>query len=387
MKFKKAFTIVELLFVVIIVSLLIPLVIEIYGSIQKQKQEIDVKQQLLFQGYELLEKMNILMQNYTIDYEEYFNRTMVGCSSNERWIDFVWNVNSSGYCTNFTTYGNGNPIDPSRPWYHKLYYLSRNNTSIGNYYSTKYRTDLKKWSQSFGQYQWIFYDVKNDTDIDGELYGDSDDEDLWRVKISWLDAIQHSTWVQELYLISLDGKERLFFRRKLVDQQHFTGLSIDNTRPYTTWEQLYTIQMLRLKGFDAGTKHTFDDTIGTSNPGIYDGYIDTRACDVSQWFIGHGQPVGGVYSGYYLPNSSDDCWVDFPPSTISLQTWNFSLYPTHNPKYAWALSGYQIHPYIGIYTYHVVYLPAWKKLFYNEIADFFLPLKTTLNIKSTYFWW
>ena len=84
MKFKKAFTIVELLFVVIIVSLLIPLVIEIYGSIQKQKQEIDVKQQLLFQGYELFEKMNILMQNYTIDYEEYFNRTMVGCSSNER---------------------------------------------------------------------------------------------------------------------------------------------------------------------------------------------------------------------------------------------------------------------------------------------------------------
>ena len=40
--------------------------------------------------------------------------------------------------------------------------------------------------------------------------------------------------------------------------------------------------MLRLKGFDAGTKHTFDDANGDTNPGIYDGYIDTRACDVSQ---------------------------------------------------------------------------------------------------------
>jgi len=32
--------------------------------------------------------------------------------------------------------------------------------------------------QSYGQYAKLFYDVKRDTDRDGSLVGDSDDEDL-----------------------------------------------------------------------------------------------------------------------------------------------------------------------------------------------------------------
>ena len=73
----KAFTIVELLVVIIIISLLIPMIFSIYGGIQKQKTEIDIKQKILLQSYELFERINVLMQNYTIDYEEYFNRSMV----------------------------------------------------------------------------------------------------------------------------------------------------------------------------------------------------------------------------------------------------------------------------------------------------------------------
>ncbi|MCR5411682.1 MAG: hypothetical protein K6E76_01470 [Patescibacteria group bacterium] len=45
---------------------------------------------------------------------------------------------------------------------------------------------------------------------------------------------------------------------------------------------------MRLKGFDAGTKHTFNDTDGNTNPGIYDGYIDTWTCDASLGFKGQG---------------------------------------------------------------------------------------------------
>ncbi|MEI6672857.1 MAG: hypothetical protein WCL02_06075 [bacterium] len=50
----------------------------------------------------------------------------------------------------------------------------------------------------------------------------------------------------------------------------------------TDSEKLYTLQILKLKGFDAGSNHNFD--INTSS-GVYDGKIDTRACDYAQGFI------------------------------------------------------------------------------------------------------
>jgi hypothetical protein len=50
----------------------------------------------MFQGYELFEKINILIKDYTIDYEEYFNRSMVGCKDSSKVGDsFLWDVNNS----------------------------------------------------------------------------------------------------------------------------------------------------------------------------------------------------------------------------------------------------------------------------------------------------
>ncbi|MCR5411681.1 MAG: hypothetical protein K6E76_01465 [Patescibacteria group bacterium] len=46
-----------------------------------------------------------------------------------------------------------------------------------------------------------------------------------------MEAIQNATGIQELYLISLDGKDRLYFRRKLVEQGHLTG-EVNDTREY-----------------------------------------------------------------------------------------------------------------------------------------------------------
>ncbi|MDR3168726.1 MAG: hypothetical protein LBU27_03040 [Candidatus Peribacteria bacterium] len=95
--------------------------------------------------------------------------------------------------------------------------------------------------------------------------------------------VNATTGIQELYLISQDGKSRLFFRRNLV----MTGDFDDDNLANSTGEKLYVIQILRLRGFDAGTKHNFSITEGSSNPGLYDGQIDTWACDYSQGFFGH----------------------------------------------------------------------------------------------------
>ena len=63
MKIKKAFTIVELLFVIIIISLLVPMIFGIISDMHKQKVEIEAKQQVMLQGYQLFEKINVLLQN------------------------------------------------------------------------------------------------------------------------------------------------------------------------------------------------------------------------------------------------------------------------------------------------------------------------------------
>ena len=78
---KYSFTLLELMFVVLIMSLIIPTIFLVYTKMQKLKKEIDIQQQLIQQSYEFVERMNVWMQDYVIDYEEYFNRQMVGCTS------------------------------------------------------------------------------------------------------------------------------------------------------------------------------------------------------------------------------------------------------------------------------------------------------------------
>jgi hypothetical protein len=47
----------------------------------KTKTDIYAKATLVKNTNNVLEKLNIIMKNYTIDYEEYFNRRIVGCDS------------------------------------------------------------------------------------------------------------------------------------------------------------------------------------------------------------------------------------------------------------------------------------------------------------------
>ena len=44
------------------------------------KREFDARNYLLSTTYNMVEKMNILLKDYTIDYEQYFNRRMFGCA-------------------------------------------------------------------------------------------------------------------------------------------------------------------------------------------------------------------------------------------------------------------------------------------------------------------
>ena len=122
--------------------------------------------------------------------------------------------------------------------------------------------------------------MKNDTDgqsvAEGKPkeVGDSDDRDEGTGPI----AIGQPKNVQELYLISHDGTRRLFLRKHLKTFKNLKGeLSTG-----------YTIQMLKLRGFDAGKAHRFD---AEHDNEVYDGQIDTWACDAGQKFSCNGKKI------------------------------------------------------------------------------------------------
>ena len=351
--------------------------IGIYSFLIRSNKEIIARQNAIQQWYELLEKLNILMQDYTVDYEEYFNRQMVWCVNSWgllTWSNFKWNVWLSWYCTEFTAYGNENSTEKWRRWsrinsgYHDIYYCSsdREENQRLSHRVLKREYCWKWWKrQSFGQYAALFTDVKEPTN-------NEDDKNLWQPVMDWLNsvnAIANGDNIQELYLISHDWKSRLFFRRKLTNQ--------------TSGYAQYRIQMLRLRWFDAWQDHNFDST---NIEWLYDWQIDTWACDTSMWFIWSWESVWWAYSGYHLPNDVDDCRIDLTYWSTSIFAWNLNISPINDPILYWSQQERQINPYMKILVVAWVYFPEIfsKSLVGSSIAEFKVPIQTTINMKDFY---
>ena len=218
---------------------------------------------------------------------------MVGCDGNKKGSAFEWAVNASGHCEVFTAYGNENSkLQGENLKEHHLSYCSSDRSSdAGNlllaYSNCKEATFpeglilfYNGGKLSYGQYKQFFWDMKNDTDgqsiAEGKPkeVGDSDDRDEGTGPI----AIGQPKNVQELYLISHDGTRRLFLRKHLKTFKNLKGEISTG----------YTIQMLKLRGFDAGKAHRFD---AEHDNEVYDGQIDTWACDAGQKFSCNGKEI------------------------------------------------------------------------------------------------
>ena len=208
---KYAFTLVELLYVIIIISIIIPCIFGIYSFIIKSNREVSARQAAIQQWYEFFERLNILMQDYTIDYEEYFNRQMVWCVNNWwdllTWVNFERNIWLSWYCTEFTAYWNWNSTNRKEwsdfisTWYHDLYYCSSMDTQTPNWRQLVVEEEncWSVWSiQSYGQYKALFTDVKEWVP---NIVWNWDDEELWRPLSGSIKAIRDSDNIQEIYII------------------------------------------------------------------------------------------------------------------------------------------------------------------------------------------
>lgn len=370
---KKGFTLLEIITATSLFFLMMVAVLSSYTGILRFRYIFQVKANILERTYYMMEKINLLLKDYTIDYDEYFNRTRVGCDS---WYqdNFAWKVWLNWYCDDFTMYGNSSAY-PSISSLHSLYFCSSvaSADSVIKTFPGFSTWCLSTWYQSFGQYKYQFYDQKKDSDDDWSLVNDSDDVDLWK----WPFAIGDTTWVQELYLISPDKKNRVFIRRALLDSWDFNWDGI-------TWENelWYTLQILKLKWFDAWNGHDFDPT---SSSGVYDGKIDTWACDTSQGFVCHWTGVGNdVYSWYHLPQDVNDWWVTLFDKNLTVVNWNIRIYPDKNPDFSWAEESTQISPYFTVFLQTKPYARIWWPRLHDSLPLFGLSLQTTFSLKDNY---
>ena len=336
LKRNKSFTIIELLFVAVVSAMILTVVIMLYIRMIGVKSEIEWKQTLIQSAYGMMERVGVLMQNYTIDYEEYYNRKLHWCGGGMWW--WFWNVDKTWEggtwnCANFTEYGNNS-------------------------------------SYAFGSYATWFWTPWSDG-----IWGTDDDYDAG----DSVDAISDNNNVQELYLISKDKKERLFLRRKFLWTANYSWFEAGNN--YTS-DRLYSIQMLRLRWFDAGKDHNF--TINATN-GAYDGKIDTRACDYSKWFTWSWAALPSPYSNYHLPANSDDCRVDFFPSNLTISSWNLEINPTKDPTLAWDNLDVQMNPYVKINIKAKLFAESWfSKIPSKRLNNYEINLQTMFNIKTNY---
>lgn len=387
---KKGFTLLEVIIAVTSFFLLLAAIINIYTKMIKLKYNIQARTNVTQDSYFVIEKINLLLKDYTIDYEEYFNRKNVGCDAyNNNFIRDVW---TNGYCDLPTGYGNKSNIEQLPSSEHKIYFCSsakhpqspfpynpQEGILEGVFYDTQVQDGAwctNTGQQSFGQYRWQFRDVKNDVDSVLGAWRDDDDENVMK----WPSAIDDATDVQELYLISQDGNSRIFIRRKLIE-------SGDRNNDTITWntdsENRYTLEILKLRWFDAGNKHNFD--VNTSS-GVYDGKIDTRACDYAQGFICSWTEINNIlYPWYNLPQDQNDGWVSLFQKNITISDWNLIISPTKHPQYALAETMVQINPYFTLNITSKLYGQIrQKKLWIQDIDTFQISLQTTFNTKNFY---
>ena len=386
------------------------------------KNDIEARQTVVKMTYNAMEKINTSLQNYTIDYEEYFNRSMVWCAlvnsgwTWTQWNAFAWNVDEAWstiwHCSTFTHYGNSTAYVDNATYIddntqHRLYACSSDGTITTAYVQppTEERLvvwfaptaspdacstnlfDSYQWSADFGAGRWFlqpygeyrtqFIDVKADVD---DKYGrawDDDDTDLGK----WPIAIQDEGRVKELYLISKDKTKRLFFRRTLIATNDWNkNGSIDAAN-----ERLYSLQMLQLRSFDAGANHDFESL---TYSGVYDGKTDTWACDAQAWFICAGSAImqaWGIYENYHLPANENDWWVNITTNDISISDWNIRITPTKDPDFARSDAAQQRNPFITVYLKTTIYwINRSTKLDTTKLDNITYDLQTSFNIKTNY---
>ncbi|NVP17868.1 prepilin-type N-terminal cleavage/methylation domain-containing protein [Candidatus Gracilibacteria bacterium] len=362
---KKAFSLIEIMVGILIVSLVIVSGFQAYSKISIGKIILVENTNIQKDSFYFIEKLfEIIKEGGTLDYEEYFNRTVLGTTFSSGHYDL-----KSG----FGNYGHGGTLETTT--YGGFYYCISNNAiqmpSAGCH--TNFNTDrivtaganrFQNYSgqhQKYGQYSYQFIDYNSNFDSDlgdedgnGVITGDDDDEFLGIGPSAFIAGSD----VKELYLLSGDKKTRTLIRWnvKRDPDAPTTALCNNNGSGALIGANFAgcrgTIEFLKLEGVDWGYDYNSSAADGTQN----DGVIDTWLVDKQFTGLTNIDNSTSIIAG---ATDTDTLWKDLFPTGINVVDFKVYPYPNLDNKYFWKdpSASTNISPYV-ILNFKIK--PSWE---------------------------
>lgn len=389
-KNKKAFTLIEILIGILLVSTVMVSAFQALSSLWIWKIKLIENTQTQKQALYFSEKLfEMIKYGGTIDYEEYFARKvrrnfnlgantipgseyLSGHYEQSTWFgnySWIWRVWTS---TNFGSF--------PASWPANFYYCESwvNLTSSSWWCFTS--SLAGGFPQAYGQYSFQFIDYNSDWDAnwdedsDWDVKGDDDDEFLGE----WPEVFTVWTDVKELYLINGVKRERIFFRYNVsLDQSHpqYPNPSIcttSNSWATYTWSGcLWTIEYLKLEWRDWWMDHVNSSTDDTE----YDWVIDT-------WIISHDF-TGWVDIVAGTDPDKDKYWQKLFPEDINVTEFKVFPHPNIDISRAWKVDdpSRNVAEYVRIQLWM---MPAWKnrKQYRGKAKEY--KVITTINLTDIF---
>lgn len=349
-KLPKAFTLIEIMVWILIVSAVLIWWFQALSSVTIWKsrliQKSDIQKETLYFTQKLFE---MIKKWWTLDYEEYFNRRVIWNNTYSSWHydieSWFWNYWHLWVLWTTTNYGdefyycrswNGSPI-----WVGWCFDDATLNSELTDFEVSW--SHQRYWEYSF---QYVDYNSNYDSDFwdedgDLEIIWDDDDEYLW----DWPLVFNHWEELAELYLISGDKRTRTIFRWNIEDDTDGPPVACTQvwiTNSYT-WSCRWTIEYVVLEWKDRWMDHDLVSSDSTQS----DWVIDT-------WLINNN-----FDQGWSVAWSSSFDWVSLFPESINISEFKVYAYPSKDLSHSWK----NIDDEVNISPYVVLklkILPSWK---------------------------
>ncbi|MBF0913783.1 prepilin-type N-terminal cleavage/methylation domain-containing protein [Candidatus Gracilibacteria bacterium] len=359
--YKKAFTIIEVMISILIISSCLIVGFQLYSMALVSKVKIVEQTNLEKNIFYFSEKLfTLIKKGGTLDYEEYFNRKIIGTeiesghfSKNTGFGNFGYEgvVGTSNFGKGFyyclSGDGEDNKLKPTGCW-EKLN-IDSNIVKEGkkdrNYFGSP---------QRYGQYsfQFIDYNSNHDDDSgdengDGKIIRDDDDEH----KGSGPEVFDAGSDVKELYLLSGDKKKRTLIRWKYFQDEFITDSSKKcSDNPDDKQYCRGTIEFLELEGKDWGLDHNSAVNDDFQNDGVVDTWIISKEFTGGEEIIAGGEQDGGKYRKELFSDDINisDFKISAYPNIDNTKTWNVDLKEQKS---------YLVSPYV---TISMQLKPSWK---------------------------
>jgi hypothetical protein len=371
-KIKKAFTLIEIMVWIIIVSIVLIWWFQALISITvwkaKLMQEINIQKESFYfteKFFEMIKKW------WIIDYEEYFNRRVIWNTTTMSWhydiLSWFWNFWS------WWVVGTDNFWDwfyYCRSWNweaNKMTWSWCFDNDLNNYNADVIWKEQRYWEYSF---QFIDYNSNYDDDLWDENWNwkiiwDDDDEYLW----IWPDAFSWWVDMKELYLISWNKEERTIFRWNVMKDPNApdsTSCSVNNT---ISWSWcLWTIEYIKLRWKDRWMDHSLSDADNTQS----DWVIDT-------WLVDPNFTWWKVQVAWTWTLN----WVSLFPDSINVAEFKIYGYPNNDISYNWKNNNVDsnVSPYIIL---KMKIKPSWLSRRKIKWASKDLDFSMTINLTDIY---